>query len=140
MQGKKIVGKPNLANLKRPEMKPGELVWATWGPDQFLYPALITEAKNDSVLVVYLDGDESEVLIEEVFLGDLELGTLVSVNYKGRGKYYFGHVVSKVGMAIEIDYEDGDHGMTTLAQVRLPLTGFLSTQQMRSCEQTVDNN
>jgi hypothetical protein len=121
-------------------MTPGELVWATWGPDQFLYPALIVEAKGDSVLVVYLDGDEAEVLVEESFRGDLELGTLVSVNYKGRGKYYFGSVVSQVGMAIEIDYEDGDHGMTTLAQVRLPLTGFLSPQQLSSCEQTVDNN
>lgn len=138
--GKKIVIKPNLANLKKPEMRPGELVWATWGPDQFLYPAIITEAKGDFVHVVYLDGDESGVPVGEVFLGDLEVGTLVSVNYKGRGQYYFGHVVSKVGMAIEIDYEDGDHGMTTLSQIRLPLTGFISPQQLSLCEQTVDNN
>lgn len=127
MQGKKIFTKPNLENLRTPSFKAGELVWATWGPDSFLYPAIITAADAQSVTVAYMDGDQSDVPVNEVFVGELALGTHVSVNYRGRGAYYFGRIVSAVGMAYEIDYQDGDHGMTTLSQIRLPLNDSMST-------------
>jgi len=112
-----------LKMLSRPEACAiGDQIWAPWGADGFLYPAIVV-ATIDAVQshVAYLDGDEGPVTLKETLYGSLQVGNQVSVNYKGLGDYYVGTIVKIIGMAVEVDYEDGDHGFTTIAQCRLPL-------------------
>ena len=99
--------------------EPGDLVLATWADDGFLYPAVIVDTDEDSAQVAYLDGDEGNVPLDEIFRGEFAPGMAVSVNFKGGGLYYTGRILSRIGMAVEIDYEDGDYGWATIAQCRI---------------------
>src|ERR1700733_9406773 len=84
----------------------GEQIWAPWGADGFLYPAVIV-AKIDAsqVHVAFLDGDEGAAMIKDLMHGSLGVGNQVCVNYKGQGTYYTGTIVKVVGTALEVDYD-----------------------------------
>ncbi|MBI3469175.1 MAG: hypothetical protein HY000_39730 [Planctomycetes bacterium] len=99
--------------------EPGDMALATWANDGFLYPAVIVDVDEDTAHVAFLDGDEGKVPIDELFRGEFEPGMSVSVNFKGGGLYYVGRILSRIGMAVEIDYKDGDYGWATIAQCRM---------------------
>jgi hypothetical protein len=97
----------------------GDMVFATWLDDGFLYPCVIISLDDDVAHVAYLDGDEGDVAATDLVHGEITAGMNVSVNYKGRGLYYGGVVVACVGMAVEIQYDDGECGWVSLAQCRV---------------------
>lgn len=110
--------------LVRPDVcAVGDLIWAPWGADGFLYPAVIVGMIDElRCHVAFLDGDEGPVMIKDALAGELQPGNPVSINFKGQGRYYQGTVEKVIGVALAILYEDGDRGFATLAQCWLPLT------------------
>jgi hypothetical protein len=76
------------------------------------------------VHVAYWDGDEGDVLRREIYSGEFTPGLAVSINFRAKGLYYPGRILSCVGMALEIQYDDGDHGWVSIAQCRIPASQF----------------
>ena len=106
------------------EVELGDLVFATWVDDGFLYPCVIVSVEDEFVHVAYLDGDEGDVSRREIYRGEFSPGLAVSINFKGKGLYYPGRILSSVGMAIEIQYDDGEYGWASIAQCRVPAAHF----------------
>lgn len=98
---------------------PGDLVWTTWGTDGFLYPAIVVRLEGPTAHVAYLDGDEGDVPVSGLFVTEIPVGQRVNMNWKGQRTYYNGQVVAKIGMAIDVAYDDGDRGWGTIAQCRV---------------------
>jgi hypothetical protein len=99
---------------------PGEVVFAPWANDGFLYPGVVVRADARATHLAFLDGDEADVPTGTLHRLAVTPGMKVSVDWKGKGRYFTGTVVSGVGVAFEMRYDDGDHGWTTIAQIRLP--------------------
>jgi hypothetical protein len=104
------------------KLNPGDLAFATWMDDGFIYPCVVVNIEDELVHVAYLDGDETNIPMDQIYETDIKPGMNVSVNFKGRGNYYAGRVLSCIGMAVEIQYEDGDYGWTSIAQCRVSLS------------------
>jgi len=98
----------------------GDEVLAPWADDGYMYPAIIAEVHDSRVHVAYLDGDEGDVDTSSLLRGfELSVGQTVSVNWKGGGEYFDGIVRRRAGNAFFFDYEDGDKGWASIAQVRI---------------------
>ena len=69
--------------------------------------------------VAYLDGDEGDVSASGLFITEIPVGQRVNMNWKGQRTYYNGQVVGKIGMAIDVAYDDGDRGWGTISQCRV---------------------
>jgi len=99
----------------------GEEVLAPWLDDGFYYPAIVVGLPSAEGLVhlAYLDGDEGDAPTSTVRRGVFGPGVHISVNWKGKGAYYGGEVVKRVGGAVQMAYDDGDAGWATLSQCRI---------------------
>jgi hypothetical protein len=51
--------------------------------------------------------------------GVLGVGANVSVNWRGKGRYYGGTIVERIGPALYLHYEDGTQGWSSIAQCRI---------------------
>jgi len=54
------------------------------------------------------------MIVENIAIGDRVFG-----NWKDRGKYYSGKVITRKGKTIQIKYDDGDEETTTISFVRV---------------------
>lgn len=108
------------------EYKVGDEVLAPWMNDGYFYPAVIVEFNGNTAHVAYYDGDESDVNVSELRQGVLGPGLRVSVNYKGHGEYLDGTIQRRVGIALYLNYDNGDQGWATVNQCRVE-NGILST-------------
>ena len=97
----------------------GDEVLAVWARDGFYYPAVLVHIDGTEAHVAYLDGDEAKVDLKTLRRGLIGIDTRVQINWKGKGRYYWGTVQRRLGQAIFLHYEDGSREWATIAQCRV---------------------
>ena len=99
------------------EASTGDRVLGQWH-DGLWYPATIRSASGNELQLAFDDGDRRTANPSQVRPLDWQVGTRVSCNWLGRGKYYRGVIGRKNGDQIFINYDDGDKEQTTVGRCR----------------------
>ncbi len=115
------------------DLRIGSEVLAPWGNDGWMYPAVVVSVGGGTAHVAFLDGDEADVSAQLCHHGAIAAGTRIQVNWKGRKTYYFGQVVSRLGAALQMAYDDGDKGWATISQCRIRIEDVSKLSAARAC-------
>ncbi len=103
-------------------MNTGIDVWAPWLDDGYLYPAVVVAIKGTKTQVAYWDGDLARINTSTLRPFQLAVGDRVSVNWRNQGGFWDGVVISRLGGAIQVEYDDdGSIEWTTWAKCRISI-------------------
>ncbi|MSU77678.1 MAG: hypothetical protein EXS16_06240 [Gemmataceae bacterium] len=90
------------------QLRNGDRVWAHW-MNGAMFVGRIRELNRGRALVLFDDGDEGWVLVEQLLPYDPASGMRVLANHKKAGTYYPGVITQVSGERVHINYDDGDH-------------------------------
>ena len=97
--------------------------FARWGPDGYSYPGVVKEIKGGKYRIHYDDGDKAWVEGRHVIPYLPTFGDRVEGDWLGKGKFYKGRITERKGKSVRIQYDDGDVETTTIARLRMDLSG-----------------
>jgi hypothetical protein len=98
----------------------GHRVLAQSEYDGYLYPGVIERAEEDSLYILFDDGDRGQLSPERVVpLALLRAGQRAECRWQG-GDFYPCRIDRREGDRVFIQYDDGDREATTVGMVRVP--------------------
>ncbi|MBI5922631.1 MAG: caspase family protein [Betaproteobacteria bacterium] len=95
----------------------GKRILARWD-DGFWYTGTITDHAGNLFHVTFDDGYKSSLPATKIRPIDWNVGTKVQCNWKNRGRYYSGEITLSSGLAVHINYDDGDQEDTSVINCR----------------------
>jgi hypothetical protein len=97
----------------------GDRVLSQWRGSQFWFPGVVVSVDGNMVTVVYDDGFRETRPTNQVKAYDWAVGSRVSCNFKGAGRWYPG-TINRIdgGVGLRINYDDGDVEDTTTGRCR----------------------
>src|SRR4051794_7781665 len=95
----------------------GERVLGKW--DLYWYPGTVKRKEGQRFYIKFDDDDEDWLGLERILPLDVDVGSEVSVRWKGGRVYYDGKIIKKDGDRIHVLYKDGDREWTEVRMVRV---------------------
>lgn len=92
----------------------GDTVFALWKDTGFYFLGTVVGMQNDQYYVVFADGDQGLVAGNRMQSAELEEGLKVYALWSDK-RYYPGTIQKITGMAVYIQFDDGDKGWTSFA-------------------------
>jgi len=98
----------------------GDRIFANWTAElDWFYPGVVCGLAGDLVEIQFDDGDRGMVPVVETRPLRIEVGMEIFGNWRGAGAYYPGKIARITGDALFIDYNDGDHEVTSVSALRI---------------------
>lgn len=98
----------------------GDRVLAQWPQEKnWWYPGVIVTEGGGVCEVQFDDGDRATLKSDQARPLAISIGDRVYCRWKGGDAYYPGKIANVVGAAIWVDYDDGDHEVTSIGLIRV---------------------
>jgi len=98
---------------------PGSGALANYHGQGWYYPAVVVDARDDTVHVIYADGDSEWLATSQVRPDTIGPDTVCQAQRRGQAQPVEGRVVRRVGHAIELRLDDGSKAWFALSRVRV---------------------
>ena len=92
----------------------GDTVFALWSDTGHYYLGTIVGTQDDKYYVVFADGDQGLVPGNKLQSAEIEEGQKVYAMWTDK-RYYPGTIQKVTGLAVYIQFDDGDKGWTSFA-------------------------
>jgi hypothetical protein len=110
----------SVPDITKKEWGMGDRVLAPWGR-ACLYPGTINEIGENTLYVIFDDGDRAWVARNQVrSLFTLAVGHRIKCRWRGGTRYYFGTITEIKGDLLHIKYEDGDSEWNVVGMIMVP--------------------
>lgn len=103
----------------------GTRVLANYQRAGFAYAAVVTGTfGDDTVNVVYADGDSERLPPSELYPEVLAPGTRVEARIRQWDRFFPGRIARRVAHAVFVEFDDGDQQWTSIGFVRVPVASL----------------